>query len=435
MSVVIQVNNVSKKYQLGRVGTQSFRGDFQRWWAKRIGKEDPFTKVTEEINDKSGEFWALRDVSFKVEQGDAVGIIGKNGAGKSTLLKILSRITLPTTGSIKAKGRIASLLEVGTGFNPDLTGRENIFLNAAILGMTKQEVKQKFDEIVDFSGVEKFIDTPVKRYSSGMYVRLAFAVAAHLESEILILDEVLAVGDAEFQKKCLGKMDDVAHKQGRTILFVSHSIGMVKTICNKGVFLKQGIINKLGDVQDVIEAYLETAETKNDVISAIAELKIDELLPAQIVKVILTDSSGKPTTTFDVFEQIKLEIEYIIREEEAGLDLGLILERNGETLAVSFDTDRNPERLHKRKPGYYKVVVSLPCPLKAGGYKIANVGIGKTNVGPININKDILSFTIEEQSFDASLKSYAAKRPGVIVADLEWKLVSYEILSQKIKVS
>ncbi|MFC5536122.1 polysaccharide ABC transporter ATP-binding protein [Rhodocytophaga aerolata] len=222
------------------------------------GKEDPFAKIGDESQHQNGEFWALKDINFEVKQGEAVGIIGKNGAGKSTLLKILSRITNPTIGNVKIKGRIASLLEVGTGFNPDLTGRDNIFLNGAILGMTKREIAAKFDEIVDFSGIEKFIDTPVKRYSSGMYVRLAFAVAAHLESEILILDEVLAVGDTEFQKKCLGKMDDVAHKQGRTILFVSHSMQAVTTLTNTCIFLKNGQLKSQGFTQEVIKGYLQS---------------------------------------------------------------------------------------------------------------------------------------------------------------------------------
>ncbi|MBD0255795.1 MAG: ABC transporter ATP-binding protein, partial [Cytophagales bacterium] len=248
MSVVVRVENVSKQYQLGRIGTQSLRGDLQRWWARRRGHEDPFAKVDGPANNVGTDFWALHDVSFDIRRGEAVGIIGKNGAGKSTLLKILSRITLPTSGRVRVRGRIASLLEVGTGFNPDLTGRENIYLNGAILGMSKREVQRKFDEIVSFSGVEKFIDTPVKRYSSGMYVRLAFAVAAHLESEILILDEVLAVGDAEFQKKCLGKMDDVAHKEGRTVLFVSHSMDSVRNLCKSALLLDKGRVPQRGAV-------------------------------------------------------------------------------------------------------------------------------------------------------------------------------------------
>lgn len=256
MSVVVRVENVSKKYQLGKVGTHTLRGDLQRWWARQRGREDPFAKVGQVHRLAGSDFWALRDVSFDINQGEAIGIIGKNGAGKSTLLKILSRITLPTAGRIRIRGRVASLLEVGTGFNPELTGRENIYLNGAILGMSKREVARKFDEIVDFSGVEQFIDTPVKRYSSGMYVRLAFAVAAYLESEILILDEVLAVGDAEFQKKCLGKMDDVAHKQGRTVIFVSHGLQAVANLCNKAIYLEKGQLRMQGATDEVIAYYL-----------------------------------------------------------------------------------------------------------------------------------------------------------------------------------
>jgi lipopolysaccharide transport system ATP-binding protein len=228
MPAVIKVEDLSKAYQLGEIGTGTISRDLERTWARIRGKEDPFLKIGE-VNDRSvkGEsdvVWSLKDLSFEIEQGDAVGVIGRNGAGKSTLLKILSRVTAPTRGSVKLKGRVASLLEVGTGFHPELTGKENIFLNGAILGMRKAEIKRKFDEIVDFSGVERYIDTPVKRYSSGMYVRLAFAVAAHLESEIMIIDEVLAVGDAEFQKKCLGKIGDVSKGEGRTVLFVSHNM-------------------------------------------------------------------------------------------------------------------------------------------------------------------------------------------------------------------
>src|SRR5436190_15090923 len=225
----IKVENVSKLYRLGQVGTGSLAHDINRWWHKLRGKEDPYLKIGES-NDRTQKsnseyVWALKDIDFEVKQGEVLGIIGRNGAGKSTLLKILSRTTSPTTGSVKIKGRVASLLEVGTGFHPELSGRDNIFLNGAILGMTRLEIKSKFDEIVDFAGVERYIDTPVKRYSSGMYVRLAFGVAAHLEPEILIVDEVLAVGDAEFQKKALGKMKDVSTQQGRTVLFVSHQMG------------------------------------------------------------------------------------------------------------------------------------------------------------------------------------------------------------------
>ncbi|AZI69926.1 ABC transporter ATP-binding protein [Cloacibacterium normanense] len=261
-SLAIKAENISKQYRLGEVGTGTITHDLNRFWAKLRGKEDPYLKIGE-ANDRSRKgdseyVWSLRDINFEIEQGDAVGIIGRNGAGKSTLLKLLSKVTQPTTGSFKVNGRIASLLEVGTGFNPEMTGRENIYLNGAILGMRKHEIDRKFDEIVDFSGVERYIDTPVKRYSSGMYVRLAFAVAAHLESEILIVDEVLAVGDAEFQKKCLGKMGDVSKGEGRTVLFVSHNMAAVQNLCNKGILLDKGKVISQGDVHKVLGDYLNT---------------------------------------------------------------------------------------------------------------------------------------------------------------------------------
>lgn len=266
MSAVIKVENISKLYQLGDIGSGSIGNDLKKWWASIRGKEDPFAQLAE-TNDRSTKgvsdyVWALKDISFDVQQGEVLGIIGKNGAGKSTLLKILSKTTLPTHGQIKMKGRIASLLEVGTGFHPDLTGRDNIFLNGAILGMSKAEIKSKFDEIVDFSGVERYIDTPVKRYSSGMYVRLAFAVAAHLEPEILIVDEVLAVGDYEFQKKCLGKMKDVSGL-GRTILFVSHNTTALKSLCSKALFLQNGMMKDIGPTEQIMDTYLTR---QNDIV-------------------------------------------------------------------------------------------------------------------------------------------------------------------------
>jgi len=260
MTTVISVENLSKTYRLGQIGTGTFANDLAVWWAKARGKPNPLLKIGQaDHGNRDGEdLWALKDVSFSVEQGEVLGIIGKNGAGKSTLLKILSRVTAPTSGQVKVKGRIASLLEVGTGFHPELTGRENIYLNGAILGMTRQEVTRKFDEIVDFAGVGKFIDTPVKRYSSGMYVRLAFAVAAHLDPEILVVDEVLAVGDAEFQKKCLGKMGEVA-KEGRTVLFVSHNMAAVQNLCTRGIFLESGKLAFTSSSQKVVEFYLSRA--------------------------------------------------------------------------------------------------------------------------------------------------------------------------------
>lgn len=293
MAKAIKIENLSKAYQLGDFGTGTISRDLERFWARLRGKEDPFLKIGE-INDRTtkGEsdvVWSLKDLNFDIEQGDSVGIIGRNGAGKSTLLKILSRVTSPTTGSIKVKGRIASLLEVGTGFHPELTGKENIFLNGAILGMRKAEIKRKFDEIVDFSGVERYIDTPVKRYSSGMYVRLAFAVAAHLESEILIVDEVLAVGDAEFQKKCLGKMGDVSRGEGRTVLFVSHNMDSVRTLCNNGIVLKHGELQFNGGVVPAINSYLSTSKSET-------------------LKTTLADFSLSHDVTIDLFEIDKPEI-------------------------------------------------------------------------------------------------------------------------------
>jgi lipopolysaccharide transport system ATP-binding protein len=258
--VAIKVENLGKQYRLGEVGTGTISHDLNRWWARMRGKEDPFAKVGE-TNDRttkgsSDYVWALRDINFEVKAGEVLGIIGRNGAGKSTLLKVLSKVTAPTTGNIKIQGRIASLLEVGTGFHPDLTGRENVYLNGAILGMSKSEINRKFDEIVDFSGVERYIDTPVKRYSSGMYVRLAFAVSAFLEPEILIVDEVLAVGDAEFQKKCLGRMKDVSRNDGRAILFVSHSMAAVKNICTTGLLMKNGQLAFQGTADEVVDYYI-----------------------------------------------------------------------------------------------------------------------------------------------------------------------------------
>lgn len=259
----LKAENISKQYRLGQVGTGTLSHDLNRFWHRVRGKEDPYLKIGE-TNDRTAKgeseyVWSLRDINFEIEQGDAVGIIGRNGAGKSTLLKLLSKVTKPTTGSIYTNGRIASLLEVGTGFHPEMTGRENIYLNGAILGMTRREIKRKFDEIVDFSGVERYIDTPVKRYSSGMYVRLAFAVAAHLESEILIVDEVLAVGDAEFQKKCLGKMGDVSKGEGRTVLFVSHNMTAVQQLCRTGIYLANGQVADISPVDNCIKYYLENA--------------------------------------------------------------------------------------------------------------------------------------------------------------------------------
>lgn len=267
-NIAIEFENISKQYALGTIGTGTLSRDLNRWWARVRGREDPYLRIGE-VNDRSqkatGDFvWALRDIDFKVEQGEVLGIIGKNGAGKSTLLKILSRVTSPTTGCIRARGRIASLLEVGTGFHPEMTGRENIYMNGSIMGMTKAEITRKLDEIVAFAGVEKYIDTPVKRYSSGMTVRLGFAIAAHLEPEILVVDEVLAVGDAEFQRKAIGKMQDVAKGEGRTVLFVSHNMAAVRSLCSRGLVLLNGGISYSGSIESAVDVYLEKSNNVTD---------------------------------------------------------------------------------------------------------------------------------------------------------------------------
>ncbi len=322
MSVAIKAEGISKAYQLGEFSTGTISKDIERWWALLRGKEDPFLKIGE-TNDRtvkgtSNVVWSLKDLDFEIKQGDAVGIIGRNGAGKSTLLKVLSRVTTPTTGTIKVKGRIASLLEVGTGFHPELTGKENIYLNGAILGMRKHEIARKFDEIVDFSGVDRYIDTPVKRYSSGMYVRLAFAVAAHLESEILIVDEVLAVGDADFQKKCLGKMGDVSKNEGRTVLFVSHNMSAVSQLCKEGIILKNGKIQFAGKINAVIDKYLNESINYNQYESP--EIQDMEV---QILKVNLINERGHSVNNFGYDEEIIIDIKIKNNSKERGIRCNL----------------------------------------------------------------------------------------------------------------
>lgn len=305
MRDVIKAQDIGKQYRLGQVGTGTISHDLNRWWSKVRGKEDPYLKVGE-VNDrtikgKSEYVWALQHIDFNVQEGEVLGIIGRNGAGKSTLLKILSRTTAPSTGKIKIKGRVASLLEVGTGFHPELTGRENIYLNGAILGMSRHEIARKFDEIVDFTGVEKYIDTPVKRYSSGMYVRLAFGVAAHLESEILIVDEVLAVGDADFQQKCLGKMKAVSTNEGRTVLFVSHNMGTILQLCQSCILLKNGLIESVGKPQKLVEEYYSNKEF-------VTESKETSDADVFLKRVYTVNNSGKPQTNFAHKEDIVLRL-------------------------------------------------------------------------------------------------------------------------------
>lgn len=330
--LALKAENISKQYRLGEVGTGTLSHDLNRFWHTVRGKENPYLKIGE-ANDRTAKgnsdyVWSLRDINFEIEQGDAVGIIGRNGAGKSTLLKLLSKVTKPTTGKIYTNGRIASLLEVGTGFHPEMTGRENIYLNGAILGMTRKEITRKFDEIVAFSGVERYIDTPVKRYSSGMYVRLAFAVAAHLESEILIVDEVLAVGDADFQKKCLGKMGDVTKGQGRTVLFVSHNMASIKALCDKGILLEQGRLKREGNINEVIDHYfIDKVDEKNGERSIGPDQGETYFSKWKVIDDdnFSTYSDKDFLLSFDIFSKKKLEkceIGLVIRNSESSIVFG-----------------------------------------------------------------------------------------------------------------
>lgn len=339
-NISIEFENISKQYRLGTIGTGTLTHDLNRWWHLMRGKEDPYLKVGE-VNDRSIKatsdyVWALKDISFSVEQGEVLGIIGKNGAGKSTLLKILSRVTSPTTGSIRAKGRIASLLEVGTGFHTELTGRENIYMNGAILGMTRKEITRKFDEIVDFSGIEKYIDTPVKRYSSGMTVRLGFAVAAHLEPEILVVDEVLAVGDAEFQRKAIGKMKDVSQGGGRTVLFVSHNMTAVESLCNKGIVLENGGVTFTGTSAEAVTYYLENEQKNNATSFKWDESNAPGVGPVRVLEYKIEKSSSP---LLIITEPLRLLCTFKVDNDQKDINLSLhALNSRGEVLFVQPTT-------------------------------------------------------------------------------------------------
>ncbi|MDY6845675.1 MAG: ABC transporter ATP-binding protein [Chloroflexota bacterium] len=398
-NTVISVENLTKRYDLGVIGTGTLSRDLNRWWARVRGQPDPYTRIGQQDHfERIGEsILALDDVSFKVEQGEALGIIGKNGAGKSTLLKILSRVTAPTSGVVKVKGRIGSLLEVGTGFHPELTGRENVYLNGAILGMRKDEVDRKFDEIVDFSGVEKFIDTPVKRYSSGMYVRLAFAVAAHLDPEILVVDEVLAVGDAEFQKKCLGKMGDVTG-EGRTVLFVSHNMGAINTLCEKAIWINDGSIAKIGETSWVIQHYLNSG--KHESKSGIVNLENCKDRygdgQAKILAAMLMDNKGNVTTDFYRTEPFTIVINFVsFSNDKLNLSLSITNAMGINALHLSHFDSINPIEINGR--GNYQVKVRIPSlPLFSGEYSI-NIGIHRgVRNSPVDVTREVLQFTVSE---------------------------------------
>ena len=414
---VIRAENISKLYRLGEVGTGTISHDINRAWKKILGKEDPYLKIGQ-INDRNTNstndyVWSLQNINFEINQGDTVGIIGRNGAGKSTLLKVLSKVTKPTTGSFKLKGRIASLLEVGTGFHPEMTGRENIFLNGAILGMTKNEIKRKFDEIVDFAGVERYVDTPVKRYSSGMYVRLAFAVAANLESEILIVDEVLAVGDSEFQKKCLGKMSDISKGEGRTVLFVSHNISAVKNLCTKGLYLKNGENCGFGEIDTIINSYIRGgAEDLN--ISYKAN-KISKDTKAQIIEVKFRDDNNN----FNVFEEIYIDFKINVNQDIQGCTPMIIVYDSYQEIFKTFASDVDTQILKNWSTGEYNYSIKLPPIFKKGNYFI-NVEIGELMAYPVEFIGNALTFTVNE-NFQAEFKSYSSIRTGMVAYDVKWE--------------
>ena len=391
MSTVIEVDDVWKKYRLGIIGTGTLRHDFERWWHRVRGKPDPHVKVDAAPSAKvarakvaspdlalsnltplngaesdlgADEIWALRGVSFEVKHGEILGIIGRNGAGKSTLLKILSRVTSPTKGEVRVKGRIASLLEVGTGFHPELTGRENIFLNGAILGMTKAEIRTKLDEIVAFAGIDPYVDTPVKRYSSGMYVRLAFAVAAHLESEILIVDEVLAVGDAQFQQKCLGKMEEVS-KGGRTVLFVSHHLPSIQRLCSHGVYLQAGAISVAGTAHKAIESYLSSSQLGTDGNRQIA-VKDGE------VRITSWELLGNNEARFSSVSREKATFRIIIESKASipNVQFGFVIRALSGDLVVSANSRDDFNKLINLVPGRTEVLANVRLPLKMGRYQL-----------------------------------------------------------------
>ncbi len=372
MSRIIEVKNLGKKYNIaerqGYIALRDVLSNIIKSPAKWFG-----VKVKTALGQSDhNEFWALKNINFELRKGEVLGIIGKNGAGKSTLLKILSQITPPTTGEIRLKGRVGSLLEVGTGFHPELTGRENIFLNGAILGMRKKEIEQKFDEIVEFSGVEKFLDMPVKRYSSGMYVRLAFAVAAHLEPEILIVDEVLAVGDVEFQKKCLGKMEDITKKEGRTVLFVSHNMGAIRNLCNRCILLDDGKIIKDGPTNEVISEYMAiNTTTSNVVVNKKQHIKGD--LSVEIKRISVKGFDNNSSTSFLIGEEIFFSIDYEVQKADRGTSFWIIFyDTEGKALISSFQKDVgiiNPDC------GKHRININFPNLGLLPGKYLVSVGV------------------------------------------------------------
>lgn len=415
---VIKIEGLSKRYRLGLVGSGTLKDDIKGWWYRMRGKEDLTLKIGEEnrLDTMSGNYiWALKDINLEVKEGEVLGIIGRNGAGKSTLLKILSRVTGPSTGVIRTKGRIASLLEVGTGMHPELTGRENVYLNGAILGMTKHEINAKFDEIVDFSGVARYIDTPVKRYSSGMHVRLGFAVAAFLESEILIVDEVLAVGDAEFQKKAIGKMQDVSMGKGRTVLFVSHNMTSVKSLCNRAILLETGKIILNSSPDDCIHKYLNYSKDKansNHIKSDNPFLKLHEIEVSEMGIKAQSKSYNDPILMSD-------KLGFFIRINQKTNDqIHITLHLKDEHGNKIFSTGSYNSEEESRLCGLYDVKLSIPGDFFNWGNFALDLFIIKNKKYVIHIANDILSFSIVNNAME--IGSWMGKEPGPIHPKFQW---------------
>lgn len=427
MKNAIEITDLSKIYRLGEIGTGTISQDLERWYKMKIkGQEDPFLKVGE-INerDKKGSgdiIFSLRDINLQVEQGQALGIIGKNGAGKSTLLKIISRVTSPSTGKVRIKGRVASLLEVGTGFHPELTGRENIYLNGAILGMRKAEIDYKLDEIIDFSGVERYIDTPVKRYSSGMYVRLAFAVAAHLESEIMIVDEVLAVGDAEFQKKCLGKMGEVSKGEGRTILFVSHNLAAIQKLCTSGLVLTNGSISFSGLADEAAQIYLLNNSNKELSTEKFFE-KIDDK-DFQLIYAKVCDENFNLKSVFECDEDVNIVLKFKINKKIPGLYGYLQISRiDTEAIVLVSDSNDIKMNLFDGIPmGEPEIKIKLPRrTLGIGTYSVYLNFTSNFNINSFNVDSplNILSFSLNDGS-----TTRGNNRGGHLSTLLNWEYLS-----------
>ena len=422
-NIILKADNISKQYRLGVIGTGTISHDLNRWWYKIRGREDPYLKIGE-TNDRStkGEsnyVWALKDINFEVKQGEVLGIIGKNGAGKSTLLKILSRVTGPTTGVIKSKGRIASLLEVGTGFHPELTGRENTYLNGAIMGMTKAEIHSKLDEIIEFAGVQRYIDTPVKRYSSGMTVRLAFAVAAFLEPDILVIDEVLAVGDAEFQKKAIGKMQDISNSSGRTVLFVSHNMGSIKSLCTRGLVLTNGSIAYQGKVNDAVDYYLNHESIQ--VNSGFVDFSEENLggRNLKLLKVSAYDNMNRIRSIFSQSEEVNFGIKFSVKSELKGMRFNLTFKTTEEVIVFKTSSyDLTKERIEK---GIYSLELVIPSFLLNKTRYIVEINAGIPGREIIIEPTDTLFIDIEGENAGGS--SFNEKWPGIISPKIDWKLI------------